>query len=86
MEAFVFVSGMRRMLTKISKLKGFQALSQWIQPCINHLHWSATSTPSGDGKMIAAKFNSFLGHIVNQHENHKDPLFSRCAHGDHIQQ
>ena len=27
-----------------------------------------------------------LGHIVNQHENDKDPLFIRCAHGGKIAQ
>ena len=58
----------------------------WIQPCVNHLCWNATPTINGDGKLTIAKFNSFLGHIVNQHENHKDPLFIGCAHGGEIAQ
>ena len=74
------------MLTKISKLKGFEVLSEWIQPCVNHLHWSATTTPSGDGNIILAKFKSFLGHIVNKHKDLENPLFDKCAHGDDISQ
>ena len=62
-------SELRKILTKISKLKGFEVLSEWIQPCINHLHWSATTTPTGDGNIILAKFKSFLGHT---HENLPD--------------
>ena len=58
----------------------------WIQPCVNYLCCSATPTISGDGRLTIAKFNSFLRHIVNQHENHKDPLFIRCAHGGKIAQ
>eukprot|EP00112_Aurelia_sp_Birch-Aquarium-sp1_P012751 Seg2686.5 transcript_id=Seg2686.5/GoldUCD/mRNA.D3Y31 product="hypothetical protein" protein_id=Seg2686.5/GoldUCD/D3Y31 len=76
----------RKVLTKISKLKGFEVLSEWIQPCVNHLHWSATTTPSGNGNVILAKFKSFLGHIVNKHEDLENPLFNKCAHGDDISQ
>ena len=64
----------------------FRYFQIWIQLCVNHLCWSATPTIIGDGKLAIAKFNSFLGHIVNQHENHKDPLFIRCAHGGRIAQ
>eukprot|EP00112_Aurelia_sp_Birch-Aquarium-sp1_P022936 Seg664.9 transcript_id=Seg664.9/GoldUCD/mRNA.D3Y31 product="hypothetical protein" protein_id=Seg664.9/GoldUCD/D3Y31 len=76
----------RKVLTKISKLKGFEVLSEWIQPCIKHLHWSTTTTPRGDGNVILAKFKSLLGHIVNKHENLPDPLFNKCAHDDDIEQ
>ena len=79
-------SELRKMLTTISKQKGFELLSEWIQPCINHLHWSATTTLSGDGNIILAKFKSFLGHIVDKHENLPDPLFNRCAHDDDIEE
>ena len=59
----------RKVLSKLSKLKGFDIITDWIQPCINHLHWSATTTFSGDGNLILAKFKSFLGHIVNKHKD-----------------
>ena len=70
----------------MSKLKGFDILKEWIQPCVNHLHWSATTTFSGDGNLILAKFKSFLGHIVNKHDGLDDPLFSQCAHSEDIAQ
>jgi hypothetical protein len=54
----------------------------WIQPCQNHLIWSATSTLSGCGIVIWAKFRSFLGHIINKHKKHDDPLFNKCAHDE----
>ena len=59
-------------------------MNEWIKPCENHLHWSATSTFSGNGLVIWAKFKSFLRHIVNQHSNHSDPLFNKYAHGSDI--
>ena len=37
---------------------------------------------SGDGRVILAKFVSFLGHIVDKHENLDNPLFNMCAHGE----
>jgi hypothetical protein len=59
----------------------FEALNEWIKPCANHLHWSATSTYDGNGLVIWAKFKSFLRHMVNKHSDHSDPLFNQCAHG-----
>ena len=70
------------MLSKISKEKGCEELADWIKPCERHLFWSATSTFSGNGKVIWAKFKAFLSHVVNQHTNLDDPLFNKCAHGD----
>ena len=72
----------RKILSAISKLKGCEELKDWICPIENHFLWSATTTITGKGKVIWAKFISFLGHIINQHKNHKDPLFNKCAHGE----
>ena len=80
---YVF-SEIRKVLSKIGKEKECEAVNEWIKPCENHLHWSATSTFDGNGLVIWAKFKSFLRHIVNQHSNHSDPLFNKCAHGSHI--
>lgn len=76
----------RTILTKISKLKGCESLNEWIKPCENHLYWCATSTVCGTGKIIWAKFKSFLRHIVNKHENLDDPLYNKCGHGSSINQ
>ena len=53
-----------------------------MKPCERHLYWSATTTSDGNGKIIWAKFKSFLSHIVNKHSNLDEPLFNKCAHGD----
>ena len=57
-------------------------LADWIKPCERHLHWSATSTFSGNGKVIWAKFKSFLSHVTNKHTDLDDPLFSKCVDGN----
>ena len=69
------------MLSKISKEKGCEALSEWIKPCENHLYWSASSTFSGNGLVIYAKFKSFLSHVINKHSALPDALFNKCGHG-----
>ena len=72
------------MLSKLAKEPGCEELAEWIRPCENHLYWSATSTHSGNGRIIWAKFKSFLSHVVDKHEGLDDPLFNKCAHGDII--
>ena len=74
----------RKVLVDVASRKGYEALEGWIQPCLNHLHWSATSTPDGNGKIILAKFHSFLQHIVNNHTDLQDPLFNKCQHSEKI--
>ncbi|XP_068757455.1 uncharacterized protein [Montipora capricornis] len=72
----------RKVLTKLSKEKGCEMLSEWIKPCENHLYWSALTTFSGNGLVIWAKFKTFLSHIINKHTSLTDPLFNKCGHGD----
>ena len=71
----------RKVLLKLSKEKGCEAIGEWIRSCENHFYWSATTTFSGNGKVIWAKFSSFLSHIVNKHSELSDALFNRCFHG-----
>ena len=78
----VLISEIRKVLTKLSKEKGCEMLSEWIKPCENHLYWSASSTFSGNGLVIWAKFKTFLSHIINKHTSLTDPLFNKCGHGD----
>ena len=78
---FFFWTEIQKVLSKISKEKGCEVLGEWIKPCEKHLHWSATSTFSGNGRVIWAKFKSFLSHVVNKHAGLEDPLFNKCAHG-----
>ena len=72
----------RKVLTNISKESGGAALINWIRPCENHFFWSATSTLSGNGSVIYAKFKSFLSHVINKHDNLDDPLYNKCNHGE----
>ena len=73
-----------KVLSKISKQKDCEQLAEWIKPCENHLMWSATSTQSGDGELIWAKFESFLFHIVNKHSDFPNNTFDKCAHKEAI--
>ena len=38
------------------------------------------STTAGFESLITAKWNSFLHHVCNKHENHPDPLYPKCHH------
>jgi len=71
----------QKVLSTIAKESGCEAVVEWIRPCVNHLHWSATSTACGSGRIIWAKFKSFLSHITNKHTGLDYPLFNKCAHG-----
>jgi len=71
-----------KVLLKASKEKGCEAISPWIKPIRNHLYWCATSTKSGFGALISAKWLSFLRHMANKHSNHPDPHYTECNHGD----
>ncbi|KAK3703272.1 hypothetical protein QZH41_010164 [Actinostola sp. cb2023] len=73
-----------KVLIKVSKEKDCSALTEWIKPCENHFMWSATSTLSGDGNVIWAKFKSFFSHVRNKHTDLDDPVFNKCVHGEEI--
>lgn len=82
MQEIYVILEIRKVLTKIGKESYCEDVNLWIRACENHLSWSATSTSSGDGNVILAKFLSFLGHILDKHKNLNDPLFNKCAHGE----
>ena len=56
-------------MLKHANEKDYEVLNDWIKPCTNHLHWSATTLSSGDGNLMFVKFNVFLSHILNKHEH-----------------
>ena len=78
----VLAPRLKKLISKLAKEKDNEQIKDWIKPCIDHLHWNATTTPSGNGKITCAKFKSFLSHIVNKHSDLVDPLLNKCAHGD----
>lgn len=69
-------------LMQAGKEKGCEVISQWIVGVRNHLYWCVTSTKEGFGKMILAKWKSFLYHVANRHKGHPNPLYPDCAHGE----
>ena len=70
------ILGIQKVLTKIGKESNCEDVNLWICVCENHLSWSATSTSSGDGNVMLAKFLSFLSHILDKHENLNNPLIN----------
>ena len=76
----LLISEIRKVLMKIGKESNCEEINPWICACENHLTWSATSTSSRDGKVILAKFLSFLDHILDKHDHLENPLFNKCAH------
>ncbi len=40
--------------------KGCEEILEWARAIRNHIAWCATSTKAGFGKMIIAKWNSFM--------------------------
>ena len=47
-----------------------------------HVCWCATSTKAGFESRIDAKWNYFMRHVCNKHDNHPDPLYKKGHHGD----
>lgn len=83
---FYFIQGVKKQLLAKSKMKDCEAIGLWKKAIINHLYWAASSTPSGKGELMAAKFRSFVNHVVNKHEGHNEhEEFTRCVHSEDIQ-
>ena len=85
MQQIYVILEIRKVFTKIGKESNCEDVNLLIRACENHLSWSATSTSSGDRNVILAKFLSFLGHVLDKHENLNNPLFSKCAHDEEIE-
>ena len=84
MQQIYVILEIRKVLTKIGKESNCEDVNLWIRACDNHLSLGATSTSSGDGNVILAKFLSFLGHVLDKHENLNN-FFNKCAHDEEIE-
>ena len=69
-------------ILKGSKENGFEALKYWLKSIRKHLYWCALSTKQGFGDLTVAKWKSLVRHIANKHDDHPDPLFPNCVHGE----
>ncbi|KAL5021397.1 hypothetical protein ScPMuIL_000552 [Solemya velum] len=72
--------GLRKKLEAASKTPDCSDIKPWIPSIINHLYWSAVSTPPNQGDMILSKWISVVEHVQNSHSNFGG-LFPQCAHG-----
>lgn len=66
-------------LDMVAKEKDCEDLKLWRPAIINHLYWTAASTPDGNPEVMDAKWRSMLSHIQDIHQ-HDTPAFPRCAH------
>lgn len=76
---FIFFAAFGKKVDALAKEKECELVGEWKKSLINHLYWSAVSTPSGDGDMIEAKWLSVDNHIHNKHKRH-GKLFPSCKH------
>ncbi|KAK3744265.1 hypothetical protein QZH41_019935 [Actinostola sp. cb2023] len=70
----------QKILIKLSKEKGCEAIGRWRKACVRHFYWAVTSTTPKLGDVIVAKFNAFFYHIINVHNDIPNRLFNKCAH------
>ena len=78
---FKTFTGIGRKLDALSGQKDCTDIKAWKRSIVNHLYWSAGSTPDNRGEVIVAKWCSLMSHIQNIHTNHPDPQFPDCIHG-----
>ncbi|XP_041360848.1 uncharacterized protein LOC121377055 [Gigantopelta aegis] len=72
--------GIKKKLIALAKEKDCSTLRPWIKSISNHVHWTAASTPDGNGDVMVSKWYSLLHHISNIHSGHDGP-FTECEHG-----
>lgn len=76
--------GLVKKMLAASKEKGCEIIKDWTKGLRNHIYWCSTSTVENFQPMVLAKWKSFMGHIANKHDNHPDPLFTKCLHDEDI--
>lgn len=69
----------RKKITALAKEKECEIVGDWKKSLVNHLYWSAVSTPDGNGELIEAKWISQDNHIHNKHKGH-GKVFQACQH------
>lgn len=71
---------MGKKIDKLAKEKDCSAAGEWRKSVINHMYYTAGSTPSGDGQLMTEKWLSLGNHVQNIHTGHGQ-LFPTCLHG-----
>ncbi|XP_063043320.1 uncharacterized protein LOC134437731 [Engraulis encrasicolus] len=66
-------------LDSAAKDRKCETIKLWRPAIVNHLYWTAASTPDGNGDLMEAKWTSLVNHVQDIHE-HDTPAFPTCAH------
>ncbi|XP_067306868.1 uncharacterized protein [Pseudorasbora parva] len=69
----------QKALDAAAKERDCEDLKLWSPAIINHLYWTAASTPTGDPDEMQAKWQSMINHVQDIHE-HSTPAFNKCSH------
>ena len=77
--------GLSKKILKASKEKECGILKDRMKWIRNHLYWYALSTNPDFGKLIVAKWKSFIRHVAKKVHGQNDPSFPDCAH-DHLEE
>lgn len=62
-------------------MKSCQVLGRWRQAIVRHFYWAVMTTEAHLGAVKLAKFQTFLSHVINKHQNLPNKIFNKCAHG-----
>lgn len=76
---FFSKSGLGKALDSAAKDRHCEQLQLWKPAVVNHLYWTAASTPDGNPSIMEAKWTSLVNHIQDIHD-HNSPAFPTCAH------
>ena len=76
----LYDTGLKKKLKALAKLKDCELVKAWLRALINHIYWTANSTPDGDGEMMKEKYKSAMNHIRNVHV-HDNQKYPACEHG-----
>ena len=79
-DATYFYLALRKKIDALAKERDCSVIGEWVRSIINHLYWSAVSTPNGNSEVIPEKWLSPDNHIRNKHKGH-GKHFKNCKHG-----
>jgi solute carrier family 8 (sodium/calcium exchanger) len=72
---------LKKKLLALPKEKDCDIIQPWMKSIVNHLYWTAASSPDQDWELMLAKWKSLCNHIINVHNGYS-PLYASCEHGE----
>ncbi|XP_041457112.1 uncharacterized protein LOC121430959 isoform X2 [Lytechinus variegatus] len=72
--------GLKKKLKALGRVKDCELVQAWLRTLINHVYWTALSSPGGDKDVMKSKYKRSMNHIRNIHTD-QDPE-QACEHGD----